>query len=160
MPSFDVISEIEAHELSNAVDQSNREVATRFDFKDSGAKYELMKDKLQLTAENEFQLSQMKEILLNKFAKRGLDVQCLEFGKIESALHEARQSVNLKQGIDQAFAKKIIKIIKDSGLKVQTAIQGEQLRVTGKKRDDLQSVIAELKKHPLDQPVQFSNFRD
>lgn len=160
MASFDIVSEINMHELTNALDQANREVNTRFDFKDSGAFFELNKEEIQLKAQNEFQIKQMVEILIGKLVKRGIDSQCLEEQKIESHLHEARQTIKLKQGIDKEFAKKITKIIKDSGLKVQSSIQGDQVRVTGKKRDDLQQIIAVLKESKLDLPLQFINFRD
>lgn len=160
MPSFDIVSEIDSHELTNAIDQANREVGTRFDFKDSGAVYELQKEKINLKASNEFQINQMQEILNLKIAKRNIDIRCLEAGKLETSLHEARMVITVKQGIQQEFAKKIIKTIKDSGLKVQAAIQGEQVRVTGKKRDDLQEVIAFLREKKLEQPLQYINFRD
>jgi uncharacterized protein YajQ (UPF0234 family) len=160
MPSFDIVSEIDNHELTNAVDQANREVTTRFDFKDANAKYELQKDKLLLRAQNEFQVKQMQDILNTKIAKRNIDLRCLEAGKIESSLHEARLDITIKQGIKQDFAKKVIKLIKDLGLKVQAAIQGEQIRVTGKKRDDLQAAIAVLREQKLELPLQYVNFRD
>lgn len=160
MPSFDIVSEIDTHELNNAIDQANREVGTRFDFKDSGATYEFAKDKITMHAENEFQIKQMADILTAKVSKRNIDTKSLEFGKLEKALHEARQTVTVKQGIDQEFAKKITKLIKNSALKVQAAIQGEQIRVTGKKRDDLQDVIALLREEKLELPLQYVNFRD
>lgn len=160
MPSFDVVSEINPHELSNAIDQANREVQTRFDFKDSNATFMLEKEHVNLKAQNEFQVKQMYEILLGKLTKRNIDIKCLEAGKVESNLHEARQKVQIKQGIDKEMAKKITKAIKDANLKVQAAIQGEQVRVTGKKRDDLQTAIACLKEGKFDLPLQFVNFRD
>ena len=160
MPSFDIVSNVDNHELSNAVDQANREVDNRFDFKGSGAKFVLAEDVINLSAPNDFQLKQMADILNNKMAARKLDVQSLDYDDPEVNLSEARQKVDVKQGIDTPTAKKIIKMIKDKKLKVQTAIQGEQVRVTGKKRDDLQSVIALLKEDFVDLPLQYENFRD
>lgn len=160
MPSFDIVSEVDKHELANAIDQANREVDTRFDFKGSGAQYELTQAEILLKAQNEFQIKQMHEILQTKLAKRGIDVKCLSEGKVETSLNEARQKVVVKQGIDKDLAKKITKHIKDSKLKVQAAIQGEQVRVTGKKRDDLQEVIASLREAKMEMPLQYVNFRD
>jgi uncharacterized protein YajQ (UPF0234 family) len=160
MPSFDVVSEINMHELVNAVDQCNREVSTRFDFKGSDAKVEQKERELTLTAQNEFQLQQMMDILQMKMVKRGIDIACLEIGEPETANLRSRQQVTVRQGIDKELAKKITKIIKDSKLKVQAAIQGEQVRVTGKKRDDLQDAIALLKEQKLGMPLQYTNFRD
>lgn len=160
MPSFDIASNVDMHEMTNAVDQANREVTTRFDFKNSGAKFELVDDHINLTAQNSFQLQQMVTILETKVAKRNLDVRCLSFNDPQESLHEAKQVVDIKQGINQEQAKKITKIIKEAKLKVQAAIQGEQIRVTGKKRDDLQEVIALLREQSLDLPMQYENFRD
>ncbi len=160
MPSFDVVSEVDLHELTNAVDQANREIDNRFDFKGSGAKYELNEEKITLKAPADFQVKQMQEILQTKLAKRGLDVQCLEWGDITSNVAEAQQIVTVKQGIDKDSAKKIVKEIKNSKIKVQAAIQGEQVRVSGKKRDDLQQTMATLKEIGFGLPLQFTNFRD
>ncbi|HUL11927.1 MAG TPA: YajQ family cyclic di-GMP-binding protein [Methylococcaceae bacterium] len=160
MPSFDVVSEVNLHEVANAVDQANREVDTRFDFKGSGAKFELAESVITLTAESEFQLQQMLDILHAKLAKRGVDIASLKAEPPQIAGKQAKQTVTLIQGIDSAPAKKIVKLIKDSKLKVQAAIQGEKVRVTGKKRDDLQEVIALLRGAELEQPLQFDNFRD
>ncbi len=160
MPSFDVVSEVDNHELTNAVDQANREITTRFDFKDSGAKFELNDDKVILTAPNEFQVKQMQEILQNRLSKRGLDLKSLKFDAIHSNLAESRQEATVQKGISTELGKKITKIIKASSIKVQASIQGDQVRVTGKKRDDLQEVMALLREEKLDQPVQFTNFRD
>lgn len=160
MPSFDVVSEVDMHELSNAVDQANREVSNRFDFKGTGAKFELEESTVSLTAEVEFQLQQMLDILRQKLAKRGIDVGALEVKDPVVSGSEARQAAVVRQGIDSALAKKLVKMIKDAKLKVQAAIQGEQVRVTGKKRDDLQSVIAMLREADVDLPLQFTNFRD
>lgn len=160
MPSFDVVSEIDMHELNNAVDQTNREVSTRFDFKGTDSRVELSGNVITLIAPTEFQVKQINDILQTKLSKRGIDIKCLEHGKISENLNEARQPVTLRQGIDKELAKKITRIIKDSKLKVQAAIQGEQVRVTGKKRDDLQEVIALLKKSNIELPLQYENFRD
>lgn len=160
MPSFDVVSEVDVHELMNAVDQINREVTTRFDFKGSDSKVELKDKVMNFEASSSFQLKQMRDIMVNKFAKRGIDTNCLDRGNVEERGLRAYQVITVKQGIEKEDAKKIVKKIKDSKLKVQAAIQGEQLRVTGKKRDDLQSVMSFLKEADIDLPLQFNNFRD
>ncbi len=160
MPSFDVVSELDGHEVANAVDQANREVDTRFDFKGTGAKYEVADFVVNMEAEADFQLKQMLDILTQKLAKRGIDVACMKPEEPEIALNKARQKVILRHGIDSDNARKIVKLVKDAKLKVQSQIQGEQVRVTGKKRDDLQDVIALLKGSELGLPLQFTNFRD
>ncbi|SRR5579883_523017 len=160
MPSFDIVSQIDDHEVTNAVDQANREVSTRFDFKGTNARLELNKDKITLIAPTEFQLKQMDEILRNKLAKRQVDIRVMHYQAITTSLHEAKQIIEVKQGISAENAKKITKLIKDTGLKVQAAIQGDQIRVTGKKRDDLQEVIAMLRSAKVEIPLQFENFRD
>ena len=161
MPSFDIVSEIDKHELRNAVDQANREVQTRFDFRGSNAKYDLNELQITMSATSDFQLKQMLDILIEKSAKRGIDVNAIETGTPETALNSAKQGVTIKHGIDTDSARKIVKLIKNAKMKVQAAIQGEQVRVTGKKRDDLQQVIALLKKtEDLGLPLQFNNFRD
>lgn len=160
MPTFDIVSETNKHELTNALDQANREIGTRFDFKGSNASYELTDEELTLRAQSEFQLEQMLDILRTKIAKRGLDFKCFTLGEITQSLNEARQVLKIKQGIDKEVAKKITKAIKDSQLKVQAAIQGEQVRVTGKKRDDLQATIQMLREKDFELPLQFINFRD
>ncbi|MEI6354897.1 MAG: YajQ family cyclic di-GMP-binding protein [Methylococcus sp.] len=160
MPSFDVVSEVDLHEALNAVDQSNREVGTRFDFKGSGAQYELKDGVIILSGQNEFQLQQMLDLLRPRLAKRGIDLLCLEVSPPEVSLSKAHQKATLRQGVDALLAKKIVRLIKDSKMKVQAAIQGEQVRVTGKQRDDLQEAMALLKKAELDLPLQFTNFRD
>lgn len=160
MPSFDVVSEVDMHEVTNAVDQANREVTTRFDFKGSDAKFEQKEDVITMTAQSEFQLKQMLDILQTKLNRRGVDIGCLDIGDAEQAGKGARQAVTLRQGIDQAVGKKIVKLIKDSKLKLQSQIQGEQVRITGKKRDELQAAIALLKEAKLEIPLQFTNFRD
>jgi uncharacterized protein YajQ (UPF0234 family) len=160
MPSFDVVSEIDKHELTNAVDQANREVETRFDFKGTGSKYELNGNEITLESQTEFQLQQMMDILQKKMVKRAVDIACLETSKPETSGTRATQKVIAREGVDKDLARKIVKLIKDSKLKVQAAIQGEQVRVSGKKRDDLQQVIAMLKEAKIDMPLQFTNFRD
>ena len=160
MPSFDVVCEVDKHELMNAVDQINREVANRFDFKGSDAKVELSDVTMNFEAESDFQLKQMRDIMVNKFTKRGIDTRGLDRGRVEERGLRAYQSISVKSGLDKEDAKKIVKLIKDKKMKVQAAIQGDTVRVTGKKRDDLQEVIAMLKEAELDLPLQFNNFRD
>ena len=160
MPSFDVVSEFDRHELNNAIDQANREVATRFDFKGTDSKFEHNEDTVVLHSQSEFQLQQMLDILYSKLGKRGIDVACLEVKEPEIALNHARQNVILRHGLDTVLAKKVVKLIKDAKLKVQAAIQGDKVRVTGKKRDDLQEAIGLLKEAKLDLPLQYENFRD
>jgi cyclic-di-GMP-binding protein len=160
MPSFDIVSRTESHEILNAIDQANREVSTRFDFKDSGARYEFNKEKMTLTAPSDFQLKQMDDILRTKLSKRQVDLRVLHYQATEVNLNEARMIIEVKQGIDAENAKKIVKFIKDTKLKVQASILGDQIRIVGKKRDDLQSVIAELKQSKFALPLQFINFRD
>lgn len=161
MPSFDIVSEIDQHELTNAIDQSNREIANRFDFKGTNSRIEAGEYVLTVIAPAEFQINQIHDILQNKLAKRGIDVRCLEPGKINENINEARQEITVRQGIDKELARKIVKLIKESKLKVQSAIQGDQVRVTGKKRDDLQEVIAFLKNEKsIEMPLQYTNFRD
>jgi uncharacterized protein YajQ (UPF0234 family) len=162
MPSFDAVSELDTHELTNAVDQANRELTQRFDFKDTGAMFTLKEKEftVQLKAPAEFQLKQMMDILTQRLGKRGIEARCMEKKDPVTNLAEARQDVILRQGIDQDTGKKLQKIIKESKLKVTAQIQGTQLRVTGKARDDLQAAIALMKKADLDRPLQFKNFRD
>ncbi len=160
MPSFDVVSEFDAHEADNAIDQANREVTTRFDFKGTGSKYVLEGDVISLTSQTDFQLKQMLDILKQKLSKRGIDISCLKEDEPEITGSEARQKVVMRQGLDTPFAKTLVKKIKASKVKVQAAIQGEKLRITGKKRDDLQAVIALLKETQSDLPLQYENFRD
>lgn len=160
MPSFDIVSEVNLHEVANAVDQANREVGTRFDFKGTDAHLELADDKVTLLAQVEFQLQQMRDILETKLVKRGVDIGCLEVADPVTSGNRARQEITVRQGIDQDQARKIVKLIKESKLKVQASIQGDQVRVNGKKRDDLQSVIALLREAKLELPLQYVNFRD
>lgn len=160
MPSFDVVSEVNHHELSNGIDQANREVTTRFDFKGTGSNFELADLVISMNTGSEFQLQQMYDILCNKLVKRGIDIACLEKGEPVIQAKTATQAIKVNEGIDTPTAKSMVKMIKQSKTKVQAAIQGEQLRVTGKKRDDLQAVIALLKNANLDIPLQYKNFRD
>lgn len=160
MPSFDIVSEVDHHELSNAIDQANREIGTRYDFKGSDARIEQSENQLTLSTESEFQIKQMTPILKEKMSKRGIDVSCLEFSDVVEMNKRARQQVLVREGLDKDLARKIVKLIKDSKLKVQSAIQGEQVRVNGKKRDDLQQVMQLLKAANLGIPLQFNNFRD
>ena len=160
MPSFDVVSDFDSHEASNAIDQSNREVTTRFDFKGTGSKYELDDQVISLTSQSDFQLQQMLDILRQKLVKRGIDIACLDEKEPEFSGSEARQQVILRKGIDSDLARKLVKMVKGSKLKVQAAIQGDQLRISGKKRDDLQAVITLLKNADVELPLQYENFRD
>ncbi len=160
MPSFDVVSDYDAHEARNAVDQANREVQTRFDFKGTGSKFELDGQVINLRTQSDFQLKQMIDILHQKLAKRGVDLGCLEEQEPEFAGNEARQNIILRRGIDADRARRLVKQIKGAKLKVQAAIQGDKLRVSGKKRDDLQAVISMLKDTDVGLPLQYENFRD
>ena len=160
MPSFDVVCELDKHEVANAVDQANREVGTRFDFKGANANYRYEEKKITLRAEADFQLHQMVDILRQKLTKRQIDIRHMKIADPVIQHKSAEQVVTLQEGIDQDVAKKIIKLIKEQKLKVQTAIQGDQVRITGKKRDDLQEVIAFLQKEDIGLPLQFNNFRD
>ena len=160
MPSFDVVSDFDAHEASNGIDQANREVNTRFDFKGTGSKFELDGQLITLTSQSDFQLKQMLDIMRQKLAKRGIDIGCLEEREPELTGNEARQTVLMRKGIESDLARKLVKQVKGSKLKVQTAIQGDKLRISGKKRDDLQAVIALLKESDVGLPLQYENFRD
>jgi hypothetical protein len=160
MPSFDIVSEFDSHELTNAVDQASREVGQRFDFKGTNAKFELKDAVVTLSAPADFQLKQMIEILKLKLSKRGIDVACLKVDEPVITGQTAKQVATLRQGIDSELGKKIQRQIKDSKLKVQAAIQDKQVRITGKSRDDLQEAIALVKKGGYDLPLQFTNFRD
>lgn len=160
MPSFDVVSEVNRQEVTNAVDQANREIEQRFDFKGTDATFELEELTIRLTAPVDFQLKQMLEILKLRLTKRGIDIACMEVKEPQIALNAAKQDVVLRHGIDAETARKLVRTIKDSKLKMQAAIQGEKVRVTGKQRDDLQSAIALLRKAELGLPLQFTNFRD
>jgi uncharacterized protein YajQ (UPF0234 family) len=160
MPSFDIVSELDPHEVANAVDQANREVGTRFDFKGTNAKFELAELVITLSAPADFQLKQMMDILKLKLTKRGIDIVCMKVDEPVVSGQTAKQVATLRQGIETELGKKIQRLIKDSKLKVQAAIQDKQVRVTGKSRDDLQSVIALVRGSKLELPLQFTNFRD
>ncbi|SER66159.1 hypothetical protein SAMN04487958_102177 [Vreelandella subterranea] len=161
MPSFDIVSEFDQHEAANAVDQANREVQSRFDFKGVDASFTLEKESVQLEAEVDFQLKQMLDVLRNRLIARGIDARCMDIKDPVLSGVKARQEVALKQGLDQSEAKDVVKRIKASKLKVQAQIQGEKVRVTGKKRDDLQSVMSLLRgEGGPELPLQFDNFRD
>ncbi len=160
MPSSDVVSEFDAHEAVNAVDQANREVENRFDFKGSNSKFSLDDNVVNLTSQSDFQLKQMLDVLRQKLAKRGIDLGCMDVQAPDLSGREARQAVILRQGIDSDTARGLVKTIKASKIKVQAAIQGDKLRISGKKRDDLQKVIAMLREEDVGLPLQFENFRD
>lgn len=160
MPSFDTVSEVDLQEVTNAVDQANREVGNRYDFKGSCARVEHTDNQVKLQADNEFQLNQVKDIVHKKLAQRGIDLGSLDKGKLESGNNQVRQVLIVQQGINQDIARKIVKLLKDSKLKVQVSIQGDKVRVNGKKRDDLQSAISLLKAAPIELPLQYINFRD
>lgn len=160
MPSFDVVSEVDKHELTNAVDTANRELGTRFDFKGQDASFELDGFVVTQKAPSDFQLKQMFDILRGRLAARGIDMRCMDAADPEVNLAGARQKVTIKQGIEQKLAKKIVATLKDAKIKVEAQINGDKLRVSGKKRDDLQEAMALLKKTELEIPLQFDNFRD
>ncbi len=160
MPSFDVVSEVDGHQLTNAVDQANRVVNTRFDFKGIEASFERDDYVVKLTAEAEFQLQQMVDILRATLIKCSIDPECMEVGDVSLSGKLSKQSVQIKQGLDQPMTKKIVKMVKDMKLKVQAQVQGDQVRVTGKKRDELQQVMAMLRDAEIGLPLQFNNFRD
>ena len=160
MPSFDVVSEVDMQEVRNSVDQATRELGTRFDFRGVGASYELEEAAIVIRAEEEFQLEQMADILRDKMVRRRVDTRCLDPGAIEASGREKRRRYAIVKGIDRDKTKEIVKRIKESRIKVQTSIQGEKIRVTGKKRDELQQVIAMLREADLGIPLQFDNFRD
>jgi cyclic-di-GMP-binding protein len=160
MPSFDAVSELNVHEVANAVDQANRELSQRFDFKDTGARFELNELTVTLHAQVDFQLKQMFEIVKLRLAKRGVDLRCLEAKEPRTTLSAAQQEVVLRHGIDQEAGKKILRLIKDSKLKLQASLQGDKVRISGKQRDDLQAAITLLRGAKLDLPLQFNNFRD
>ena len=160
MPSFDVVSDFNYHEVTNDVDQSNREVTTRYDFKGTNSQFLLDDNSVNLTSESEFQLQQMLDILKQKLAKRGVNIGCLKAEDPDMSINEARQKIILRKGIDSDLARKLVKHIKNSKLKVQVAIQGDQLRVSGKKRDNLQTAIQLFKDLDVELPLQYENFRD
>jgi uncharacterized protein YajQ (UPF0234 family) len=160
MPTFDIVSEVDMHEVANAIDQTNRELDTRFDFKGSGARVESTDPGLSLQAGNEFQIKQMLDILHRKMAKRGIDIDALSEGNVETSGTRAKLEITIRQGIDQDSARKLVKLIKESKIKVQSSIQGDKVRISGKKRDDLQEVIRLLRDANTGLPLQYINFRD
>jgi uncharacterized protein YajQ (UPF0234 family) len=161
MPSFDIVCEANAVEVRNAIDQANKEISTRFDFKGSDARIEIKERELTAFADDDFKLEQVRDVMVGKFAKRGVDVRFLDYGPVQKiGGDKVKQVVTVRQGVPGDQAKKIVKLIKDSKLKLQAIIQGEEVRVTGAKRDDLQSAIALVKKEMTDLPLEFKNFRD
>ena len=161
MPSFDVVSEIDLVEVRNALEQANKEISTRYDFKGSDARIEQSDKVLTAFADAEFQLDQVKDILIAKLAKRNVDVRCLDYGKLEKVSgNKVKQTVTIQVGVETELAKKIVRLLKDAKLKVQAAIQGDTVRVSGAKRDILQEAIALIRKEITDTPLQFNNFRD
>lgn len=160
MPSFDVVSELNMHEVDNALDQARRELQTRFDLRGTKCRFEQEKNVITIYGESEFHIKQLLDILEQKLIKRGVDILCLEKGKVESNIAEARQPMTLRQGLDAKQTKELVKAIKESKLKVQASIQGEKVRVTGKKKDDLQEAIAMMRGMDFEMPLQFDNFRE
>jgi uncharacterized protein YajQ (UPF0234 family) len=160
MPSFDIVSEVDMHEVRNAVDQATRELRNRFDFKNVDAAFDLSEDGVTISAPEDFQIKQLEDILRDKLSGRGVDARSFEPGDIEGFGKVKRQPFTLRQGIDRDTAKEITKLAKGSKLKVQAQVNGDKVRVTGKKRDDLQQVIALVKEAEMDVPFQFNNFRD
>jgi uncharacterized protein YajQ (UPF0234 family) len=160
MPSFDIVSEVNLHEIANAVDQTNREIGTRFDFKGTDTRVEHKDAVITIHADNEFQIRQALDILHTKMAKRGIDIAALSEGKIETTINKASLAITVQQGIDQDSARKLVKDIKATKLKIQSSIQGDRVRVSGKKRDDLQCIISMLGDFGLQLPLQAINFRD
>ena len=161
MPSFDIVSEVNQVEVRNAVDQCNKEVTNRFDFKGSDARVEIGENVLTVFADDEFKLSQVRDVLTGKLSKRGVDVRCLDPGEAEKISgNKVKQEVSVRAGVEQELGKRIVRMLKDSKLKVQAQIQQEQVRVSGKNRDDLQAAIALLKGAKLGLPLQYVNFRD
>jgi len=161
MPTFDIVSEVNQVEVRNAVDQTNKEVSTRFDFKGSDARVESVEGALTLYADDDFKLKQVGDILTGKLTKRGVDIRALKYGDVQKISgNKVKQVVTVRVGIEQDLAKRIVKLVKDSKLKVQASIQGDAIRVSGAKRDVLQEAIALVKKTITDFPVQFGNFRD
>ena len=160
MPSFDVVSEVDFHEVTNAVDQANRELKTRFDFRGVDAKFERTEDVVRVTAEADIQLDQMIDILRAKLVKRSIDPKVMGIGDQKHVGKLLHKNIKIQEGVESLLAKKIVKLIKDKKMKVQAAIQGEKVRVTGKKRDDLQQVMSMLKEEDIETPLQYNNFRD
>jgi uncharacterized protein YajQ (UPF0234 family) len=161
MPTFDIVSQVDKQEVRNAVDQTNKEVSTRFDFKGSDASVEQNDYELTIFGDDEFKLGQVQDILGQKLAKRGIDVRCLERGKVEKISgNKVKQGVKIRVGVEAELAKKIVRLLKDSKLKVQASIQGDAVRISGAKKDTLQEAIALVRKSMTDFPLQYQNFRD
>lgn len=160
MPSFDAVSEVDMHELTNAVQNSNRAISQRYDFKGTDTRVEQTKEEIKLISESEFQVDQVLDIVHKELVRRKLDIKCLEQGEPKPNGKLVEQKLLLRQGIDKDTSRKMVKLVKDSKIKVQVAVQGEQVRVTGKKRDDLQAVMSLFREADLDVPLQFTNFRD
>lgn len=160
MPSFDVVSEVKLFEVTNAVDQANRELLKRFDFKGTHSSFELEGNQVTLRAPDEFHVKQMTDILMDRLVSRKIDIRCLKMDPPQVSIHETRQVITVRQGIEIELARKIVKLVKNEKLKVQAAIQGDKVRISGKKRDDLQHMIATLKEADIDMPLQFENYRD
>lgn len=160
MPSFDIVSELKMHEVTNAVDQASREIQNRFDLRGTRCRFQLEKNIVTVYGDSDFHIKQLSEILEQKLVKRGIDITCIERGKVESNVAEARQALTLRQGLNADQSRELVRMIKDSKLKVQAAIQGEKVRVTGKKKDDLQDVIAMLRGAKFEMPLQYDNFRE
>ena len=160
MPSFDIVSEVDLHEVTNAVDQTNREVGNRFDFKGSNARVEQKESVLTVHGENEFQIRQILDIMHKRMTKRGIDIAALSEAEVQTSGNKASLVISIQQGINQDAARTLVKKIKESKLKLQSSIQGDKVRVTGKKRDDLQSIISQLDSYGLQLPLQTINFRD
>ena len=161
MPSFDIVSEADQVEINNAIDQTNKEVSTRFDFKGSDARVEVKEKVLTLHADDDFKLSQVTDIMTGKLTKRGVDIRSLKYGDVEKVSgNKVKQAITVRTGVEQELSKKIVRILKDSKLKVQASIQGDAVRVTSAKRDELQNAIALVRKSITDFPLQYQNFRD
>ena len=160
MPSFDIESKVDLHELTNAIDQSNRVIANRYDFKEANASFEFVNEVVKLNANEAFQIDQMIPILKENLAKRGIDLKALKLGEKKISNSIASLDAEINQGINQDIAREIVKIIKSSKIKVQSSIQGDSLRVNGKKRDELQEIITLLRSKEIEIPLQFGNFRD
>jgi uncharacterized protein YajQ (UPF0234 family) len=161
MPSFDIVSKVDSQEVDNAVNQARKEIGQRYDFKGTKTEIELEKDEIRVVSDDDYKVKAVVDVLQSKLVRRSVPLRALTYGAIEPASGgRAKQAITVRQGIDPDRARKIVKLIKDTKIKVQTQIQGDQLRVSGKKRDDLQSVIQMLKEQDLDLPLQFSNYRE
>src|SRR5512135_1972552 len=161
MPSFDVVSQVDPQEVDNAINQTRKEIIQRYDFKGTKTSIDVDKESIHVVSDDDFKVKAVVDVLQSKFVRRGISLKALVYGKIEPAAGAlAKQTITVQQGIDADHARQIVKLVKDSKLKVQTQIQGDQLRISGKKRDDLQAAIQLLKAQDIDLPLQFSNFRD